>query len=273
MDTTNRFGPRQHLRAVTAAAEQPSLPLDDLDEPVPYMLTPRAVAAVSVRPPQEELPDLDDEGDTRRAAARALRRGGLSPSRIARRLGVDELAVRVWIGESRPVRATDENPDRTPELPTIDRDERRFRTIRDRAADELAARLSSVAFTRGLSLVAATAVVDRHAVLVTTADDGVATRVVSWLRDHADAPADRIRVVVRLASRRGGDLAVRRWADQLGVDPSAVRLATWTAPPRPDAVEVLVRVADPTVAATVTGWRDALLAMEDPDRPLDRVAF
>ena len=178
----------------------------------------------------------------------------------------------MWIGDARPVRTT-VPPAPAVELPSIDPVERRFRAARDAAREDLPARLGSVAFTRGLSLVAATAVLDRHAVLVTTADRDVAGRAVTWLVDHGGAPRDRVRVVVRHAGRRGGDLAARRWADHLGVEPAAVRVVQWAAPPRPDAVEVMVRIADPDVAARVTGWRDALLTMEDPDHPEPVVAF
>lgn len=255
----------------------PSTPLE-VDRGVPYWLTPagrvQARAAAPTTTPLP-LPALDDADDPRRATARALRRGGLSPSRIARRLGVDELAVRVWVGDARPVRLADGAGETSagPELATIDPAERAYRAARDAAAAGLGARLTSVAFTRGLSLVAAAGVVDRHAVLVTTADPAVAEQTVRWLVDHAGADRMTVRAVVRLGDRRGGDLAARRWADRLGIDREVVRLVGWVAPPRPDAVEVMVRVADQDVAARVAGWRDALLGMDDPDVDRHRMAF
>lgn len=259
--------------AVQTALDLPS----DVDPPVPFTLTPagRVQARNDDVGSPLPLPDLDDPDDPRRATARALRRGGLSPARIARRLGVDELAVRVWVGDARPVRAAviSAADDPGPELPTIDPVERAHRGVRDAAAAGLGARLNSVDFTRGLSLVAATGVIDRHAVLVTTADPAVAEQTVRWLVNHAGADRASVRAVVRLGDRRGGDLAARRWADRLGIDRDVVRVVVWVAPPRPDAVEVMVRVADRDVAARVTGWRDALLGMHDPDLDRHRVAF
>lgn len=250
---------------------------DDLDAAVPYRLTGpgRAVARAVVEPVDGEppvLPDLEDDNDPRRARARALRRGGLGPSRIARLLGVDELAVRVWIGDARPVVEAREDVDHD-SIPSIEPAERRFREARRAAAADIGGRLESVAFTRGLSLVAASATVDRHAVLVTTADRDVAGRAVAWLVEHAGARRGDVRAVVQLGDRRGGDLAARRWADDLGIDPGAVRVTSWTAPPHPTAVQVLVRVSDPGVAARVAGWRDALLGLEDPDDVIHRRAF
>lgn len=248
-----------------------------LDDRVPFELTPRGRDHVTPPAPASSsaapaaLPALDDPSDPRSARARALRRAGLQPSSIARILDVDELAVRVWIGDARPVVLADSSPAAT--LPSIAPEARAYDQARRAAAADLPARLGSIAFTRGLSLVAAAATIDRLAVLITTADRDVAARAVAWLIDHAGVDRDAVRAVVQLGDRRGGDLAARRWADALALDPAQIRVTAWTAPPHPTAVQVLIRIADPAVAATVAGWRDALLGADDPDDIRHRQAF
>lgn len=249
------------------------LPFDDC---VPFALTP--LGRDHVQPPirpggprAAPLPSLDDPGDPRSGRARALRRAGLQPAGIARILGIDELAVRVWIGDARPVAIA--SSDSTAPLPSITPEDRAFDDTRRTAAADLPTRLGSIGFIRGLSLVAAAATIDRHAVLVTTGDRDVASRAVTWLIEHAGADRHAVRAVVQLGDRRGGDLAARRWADALSIDHAQVRVTVWTAPPHPAAVQVLLRIADPRVAATVTGWRDALLGADDPDDARHRQAF
>ena len=151
MDTTRDTTPRDDRTTTPAdAGVQAVLPLDlDPDEPVPFRLTPKARRAVAphtlptlevVEPPTAptgpvrdpssededddpvEVPhDLDDPHDPRSARARALRRGGMAVRDIARRLDVDELAVRTWTGDldlrgrRRPrLRAVAEPPRRRP---------------------------------------------------------------------------------------------------------------------------------------------------------------
>ncbi len=262
-----------------AAPAQAVLPLDDLETPVPYQLTARARRLVA----PESLPELtvvniEDPHDPRPARARALRRGGASPSAIARELGVDVVLVRGWIGDighPRPRRRLAAVPVRHSEAPVSgpvtgpgeDDDARAQRhaelaAARAAAANEVGARLRDPAFVRGLALCAATADIDEHTLVVATRDIDVAATVTRWLVRDAGLDHRDLRVVLRVGDFAGSDLVARRWADALGVDASAVGRTQWRSAPAPDAVEALVRAADPFVGARVAGWRDVLLASD-----------
>lgn len=268
---------------------QAVLPLDELEAPVPYQLTARARRLVA----PESLPDLsvvdvEDPHDPRPARARALRRGGAEPSAIARELGVDVVLVRGWtgdIGHPRPRRRLAAVPTR-PAMhpsgavtgPAEDADERALRhaelaAARAEAANEVGARLQDPAFVRGLALTAATADIDEHTLVITTRDIDVAATVTRWLVRDAGLDHRDLRVVLRLAEFAGSDLVARRWADALGVDSGAVGRTRWRSAPRPDAVEVLVRAADPLVGARVAGWRDVLLASDLHTPGVPEVSF
>jgi hypothetical protein len=68
-----------------------------------------------------------------------------------------------------------------------------------------------------------------------------------------------VRVVLRLGPDAAGDLARHRWASALGLPVDRISHTRWRGAPSPDAVEALVRLHDPALAASVAGWRDALL--------------
>lgn len=263
------------------------LPLDlHPDEPVPFRLTPKArrLVAPHTIPTLEVVgdddagpvpEDLDDPHDPRSARARALRRGGMSVADIAHRLDVDELAVRSWTGDlgtgRRRHRLRAVAPTRRPSPPTTDDVEDRlarrhatFTRVREQAAAEGPARLADPAFLRGLALTVAAAELDEHAILVTVRDRDVATVVSRWLVEHAGADPREMRVVLRLGSAVGADLAVHRWAEALGLALDRISRTVWRSAPSEDALEAMLRLADVTVAARVAGWRDVLLAGDGP---------
>lgn len=278
----------------------PSQPLpfdDEADRPIGLALTARARRVVA----PEELPELrvvdagapstPDPSDTRPSRARALRRAGRSLSDIARSLQVDELLVRAWVadvsaaGRRRRGRTPAAGPSESPTIPVASRpaasahrtaggaasdevDDRRtaFELARAAAADQARCeRLGDPDFTGGLGLLVGLAEIDLHAVTVTTAQPPLAEALLRWLRRHLDLDPQRVRLVLRIGPRVAGDLAAHRWARQLGLPRERVAVAIWRDAPSDDAEAVLVRVADPTVAATVAGWRDALLAPPGSD--------
>ncbi len=300
MDTPRDTTPRDDQTTGQQGGVQGMLPLDlDPDEPVPFRLTPKARRAVAphtlptlevVTPPSApaapaevdpdhvvEVPqDLDDPHDPRSARARALRRGGMAVGDIARRLDVDELAVRTWTGDLdltgrrrprlRAVHDTHRSPASPAAEPTDERLARHhaaFARARREAADEAPGRLSDPSFVRGLALTVAAAEIDEHALLVSVRDRDVARTVRAWLVDHAGLDARDLRVVVRLGATAGADLVLQRWADALDLPPERLARTHWRSAPSEDAVEVLLRVPDAHVAARVAGWRDALLGTED----------
>lgn len=266
----------------------PQLPLpfdDEADEPIRYRLTARArrtvaphdlpslrvVHHVRDRRDDVEVDDhLDERSDTRPARARALTRAGVPVDTIARQLEVDELLVRAWTGATpagRPI----------PIAPAADDDGVRaahtaFELARAAAADEVRPRLASdPQLAAGLGLVAGIAGVDPHAVTLTMTDETLAGAALRWLTRTLPVEAARVRVVLRVAPGASGDLLRHRWAKALDVAADAVTVARWTGAPTATAVEALIRVADPTVAATFAGWRDAFLQHATTD-PAD-VAF
>lgn len=297
-DMTSDTAPRDPFEG----GEQGVLPLDlHPDEPVPFRLTPKARRLVApddvptlevVEPPRAPLDDeaddghpvpvdLDDPHDPRSARARAMRRGGLSVPAIARRLDVDELAVRTWTGDLDPrgrrrprLRAVHGTGallrrDAGDTAPTDPADERlarhhaAFAEARRRAADAAGARMADPGFVRGLALTVAAAELDEHALLVAVRDRDVARAVRQWLVDHAEVDPRELRVVVRLGTTEGADLVLHRWADALDLPIERLARTHWRSAPAEDAVEALLRVPDATVAARVAGWRDALLGTDD----------
>lgn len=251
--------------------------------------------------------DLDLPGDTRPARARALRRAGVSLADITRQLGVDELVVRAWV-DGVPTRSdppsrvphraadvsvlravTDTNAvtstersdgpgngdvlmhDHADAAPGADADVA-FDLARAAAADEGRARLrDDPAFAGGLGVTVALASVDRHAVTVAVDRQEIAEVVVAWLRDHAAVRPGDIRVVLQLGGTVAGDLERHRWSSGLGLPLDRVsHTRRGGRGARDHGVNALIRVHDPSLAATLAGWSDALLAPE-PD-PVD-VAF
>lgn len=289
--------PRTGTDDVEHVADQPALPLgltfdDGVDEPIGYTLTararrqvaPDALPSLRVVEPygrgDEPDGDLERPGDTRPSRARALRRAGVTPAEIAGQLEVDELVVRAWIGDVAVARrrtgvAGRPSVDAVPAGRVVDagevaakagrsdEHERRraaFQLARAAAAEEGRSRLDDAAFVAGLGLVSGILSVDDHAATLTTARIEIAGRALRWLAEQAGLDTSRVRVVLRLGPDVAGDLARHRWATALGLPTGQVLHARWRGAPTGDAVEALVRLADPTAAATLAGWRDALLA-------------
>ncbi len=291
-------GPLDH-----GPAEQSVLPLDD-DEPIPFVLTAaeeepigfaltararRAVAPDSLpdlnlvrpeRPIPAPTPDpdgaIDRPGDTSPARARALRRAGVPLGAIAEQLDQDPLTVAAWVGEvapggrpARPPRLT--AVESTPDDRDEDQEELAHRLARADAARSARSRLTSDApFAVGVGLLAATATVDRHAVTLRSGDLRLAERVLDWLAAEGPGVIPQVRVIARVGPAVAGDLARRRVADRLGLNVEQVRWTRWRGASDPDALEVLVRLADPHWATAVGGWIDAAL---EPDEASLDLAF
>jgi hypothetical protein len=279
--------PRDGRGATDGAAAQPALPFDEAaDRPIPFRLTARArrVVAPQALPPltvvptspepttrrwggtlvarperaRDEEPGVGERpADTRPARARALRRAGVGPTAIARKLGVDELLVRAWVGDA-VVTPTPAPP--PPETATEHEETTGYALVRAAAAEEARELVrTDAAFAAGLGLVAAVVVADAHAATFATTRADLAARIIAWLRDRAGVEPGSLRIVLRLGTGVAGDLARHRWAETLGVPVAAVVHTRWHHAPVPAAIEALVRIADPTVAATLAGWCDALL--------------
>lgn len=238
----------------------------------------------------------EDPSDTRPSQARALRRAGRATAEIAERLQVDELLVRAWIADVSPAAARGHQrvarqrgasatraaslADRGPrDRSRADRSradrghadpegaERRLEEHRTgfelaRAAAREEARRSFLQdpdFAAVVGILSGIAEFDPHAVTLTTATPALVTRVIGWIRQRLDVEPGRVRVVLRIGPRVAGDLAAHRWAKHLEVDRSRVAVASWRSAPAADAEQVLVRLADPSAAATLAGWCDALL--------------
>jgi hypothetical protein len=302
-------GMDEHLRAALASppgAQQP-LPFDDeADHPIPFALTARARRTVAPDrlPPLEVVTDRpggvalrprpsgDDEGDghledatdTRPARARALRRAGIPIARIAEQLRVDDLAVRAWTGDVATGHleavAAGGTPTSTAVVPGVHHrtndegdDRTAFELARAAAREEALTRLTAEAdFAAGVGLVAALAEVDAHAVTLASPHPEVLGRVLGWLAVQAGVELDRVRVVLRIGPDVAGDLARHRWASGLGVPVERISHTRWRGSPSPDATDALVRLHDPALAASVAGWRDALLVPPSDHGPAD-VAF
>jgi hypothetical protein len=268
----------------TPPPAQQALPFDDeADRPVPYALTVRARREVAphalpdlevVRPdavrPRAHEPAgegaLEEPGDTRPARARALRRAGVGLAQIVQQLQADELAVRAWLGDlaggppraGASVVALPGSASRGPD-PAI---------LRARAAEHARARLEEdPGFAAGLGLFVGVGQLDAHGVGLSTTDPRLAATVVAWLVQHAGVAHERVRVVLRLGDRVAGDLARHEWSRLLGVPLERVTHTRWRGGTDPEAVEALVRVTDERLAATLSGWEDALLA--GPRSPVD----
>ncbi len=284
------------------AAAQQRLPLEpavtpggkkQAEQPIPFALTARARRAIAPEalpalrivpertrptrdPRRERFPPEDDPTDTRPARARALRRAGLGAESIARQLHADELLVRAWVGEV----AADERDSVTPPVtaPVTTEAAPALRPVgtpvRASAAAVARRRLSTdPGFAAGLGLLAGVVSLDTHAVTLVTARASVAGGALAWLRRELDLDACRPRTVLRLGREVAGDLARSRWAEALEVSPKRVTVTRWHGAPSPDAVEALVRIADPDVATTVAGWCDALLAHVRGDEEGDAASF
>jgi hypothetical protein len=291
--------PRQPgRRSPGAGQEQPRLPLADLDaapepravageedehdRPIGFALTARARRAVA----PHSLPDLavvpagpapgdgdvEPADDTRPARARALRRAGVSISRIAGQLDADPLLVTAWTGEvavraHRPRRSggTTAPPAAAPVTDGTaqrqDQDEVTARALaRAEATRRARARLAEdAAFSLAAGLLAAVAEVDEHAVTVATDDARIARRALEALTAMLPQAGALARVVARVGPEAAGDLVRHRTAGALDIDVSQVTWTRWRTAPRADAVRVLLRVADAGLADDVAGMMDAVL--------------
>lgn len=220
-----------------------------------------------------DWPVGDDPTDTRPSRARALRRAGLSPAAIADQLQVDPLLIHAWIGvpvssshvAAQPTKVGHAGVSRSPGDGAADAlaEERSaaFLLARAAASDQARPALAhDPGFAAGLGLLSSIVEVDRHAITITTGDQDVAARVLSWLEEELPVDPARVRLVLRLGPRAAGDLVAHRWAARLHLERDRVATARWHDAPEPEAVQALLRVADPGIAATVAGWRDALLA-------------
>jgi hypothetical protein len=292
-------GPSAAPIGPSAAPSEP--PTDTAhDQPIGFALTARARRAVApgtlpelslvgvgstdVAPRRNG--ELEEPGDTRPARARALRRAGVPLSAIGRQLDADPLAITAWVGEvapstrprrphgtrtSAPVGAEpDERPAAT--APTADEELEVAAQLAQAAAAELARQrlCDDPGFGIAVGLLAATATTDRHAVTITATDARQVARTVGALTAEDPAVPVLVRVIVRVGPQLAGDLVRHRVAAELGVDPVQVSWTRWRSAPRPDAVQLLVRIAEPSLAATVAGWIDA--ALEPAPQPLD-IAF
>jgi hypothetical protein len=265
----------RHAEDAPPVAAQASLPFH-VDEPIPFVLTARARRAVDPDglPPLRVLPNdpmaepavEDDPSDTRPARARALRRAGVPASAIATQLGVDELLVRAWTGGvapsprrgGRPRLPAAEGPD-----PGADEHAARRRVAREAAAARLR---DQPGVGLALGPLAGNATVEPSGVTVTTGDPRVAAASARWLRTVLSLDPSALRVVVRVGPRAAADVERHRWARALDLDVERVRITRWAAAADDHAVEALLRVVDPEVAALVGGWCDALLEHAvDPD--------
>jgi len=273
------------------------------DQPIGFALTARARRAVapgalpelsvvgvgSRTSPAPGDGALEEPADTRPARARALRRAGVPISAIARQLDADQLAVTAWVGEvapttrqhrraaggaaaptgAEPAGAEATGAGSTGAEATGDQElEVAAQLARADAADLARQRLvDDPGFAVAVGLLAATATADRHAVTITASDTRQVVRALHALSAEDPTVLGRLRVVVRVGPQLAGDLERHRIAGELGVDAVQVSWTRWRAAPQPDAVQLLVRIAEPSLAASVAGWIDA--ALEPVPEPLD----
>jgi hypothetical protein len=264
----------------------PAVPLpfhDEADEPIGFALTARArrKVAPATLPPLSIVDGAteDDPTDTRPSRARALRRAGADVADIARQLRVDELLVRAWAGDvaaradtrrasgaarAAEVLAAPAGPSGSSVRPDqggeVSASERRLRMARRDAVDEGRRRLAVDAdFAAGVGLLAGLVHVDRHSVNFQTDRPELAARVLAWSTEQAGADRRDVRIVLRLGSTVAGDLARHRWASVLGIGREQIAFTRGHHAVGADAVEALVRIPGPEVAARVDGWCEALL--------------
>ncbi|MBW3620875.1 MAG: hypothetical protein KY461_11565, partial [Actinobacteria bacterium] len=216
--------------------------------------------------------DPEDPADTRPARARALRHAGIDVDQIAEELAVDELVVRAWVDDITPVRSATRRLRSVPAGPTpapaqrarVEARRRRAEEAyeatrtgaRRAAADRIAA---DPTFVSGLGLVTGVAEVSPQGIVLTTRDLDVARAAVRWLTGTVEVDPTRVRVLLRLAPQVAADVTVHAWQGATGLPKERFTTARWRQAPTADAVEAMVRIADPRVAGALAGWRDALL--------------
>ncbi|MDX1510333.1 MAG: hypothetical protein R3249_03220 [Nitriliruptorales bacterium] len=233
-----------------AGFEEPEPALFDDAEPIPFALTARARDVVSQAPTlhvvdgdaaQTEEEQLDDP---RSVQARALRRAGMPLAAIAKRLDVDGFTVRAWLGgRAVPAPVLVEDPADAESRPDVV------------AGDEFDDRLAADAvFSAGVALLGAISDVDGGAVVLATNRPAPLAQALTFLRDEFSLTEAHVRVVLRLGPAVAADRAVNDWAAVLGVAAERIRHVRSSRITPPDAVEVLVRVTGPQVAARVGAW-------------------
>ncbi len=267
------------------------------EQPIGFALTVRArravapatlpdLSVVADRSASTYDPDdgaLDEPGDTRPARARALRRAGVPLSEIARQLTTDTLTVAAWVGEVAPQRRRQAGPSRTggpavadvaqpsvtqppseqepgEQEPGDDDAAVAHHLARAAAADQARARLrSDAAFALGVGALAGIAEVDPHAITLTASSAALVARALAVLCEEEPQVRSRARVIARVGPAVAGDLVRHRTATALGVDPTQVNWTRWRGAAVEEAVQLLVRIAEPDLAAAVAGWVDAAL--------------
>ncbi len=232
-----------------------------LDAPIDLVpVGPLPVATSSGTPPAiledsaAEAEEDDDLDDPRRARARALRRAGSSLDRIATELGLEEGRIAAWTDDVAPApsavrreRAAERHV--AEELPVA--------FVSGRAAAR-AAWARGTAVSSGAAMVAGLAEVTPFAVRL-RGEVGVVAGVLQWLRDAVVVTPHTVSAQVAAAPGRAMDRVAHEVAARLQVELDRVRARPWAEAPDADAVEVTVRIADPHLAGTVAGWREALL--------------
>ena len=260
------------------------------DRPIGFALTARARRAVApgslpvlrvVADGAGQEPEgggtIEEPDDTRPARARAMRRAGVPVSAIAAQLDADPLVVTAWVGEVAPARRrggrTAPGGQTAPaaelgEIPTPpatngpedDQEATAAQLARAAAATEARARLQDdPRFAVSVGLLAATASVDRHAVTITATDARQVSRALDAVREEVPEGIGLLRVILRLGPTVAADLARHRVAAELGIPAEQISWTRWRSAPQPDAVQLLARIGDPSLAASVAGWIDAVL--------------
>lgn len=230
------------------------------------------VEDVPADPAADAPTDPDDPADTRPARARALRHAGVDVDQIAAELVVDELVVRAWVDDISPVRSAGRRLRSVPAGPSPAPEQRARAEARRRRVEEAfeatrtAARRAATdrvardpAFVSGLGLVSGVAEVSPHGIVVTTRDLAVARAAIRWLTATVEIEPARVRALLRLAPQVAADVTVHTWQAATGLPEERFTTARWRQAPTAEAVEAMIRIADPRVAGAVAGWRDALL--------------
>lgn len=260
----------------TSDPQQPSLlDLDAAgDAPVPFLLTARARRVID----PESLPSLevvaptipsradpeDDEVlvDPRRSRARALRRAGMLPEVIAADLDADLELVLRWTQDVEPAKRTAPHPAA-----------RRRRTAEPAlpAAFVTARAAARAAWKRGpeigAAMVAGMAEVTPFAVRL-RGELPTIVGALQWLRDSQAVPDARMRVQVEAAANRSADVVAHEVASRLQLPADVVQVRAVSRIDEDD-LDVSVRIGDPRLAGTITGWRDSLLAELAEARAVD----
>lgn len=260
-------------------ADQPSLPFEEAaQDPIPYALTARArrTVAPATLPELSVVPDPEGRGtiddpdpfDPRPARARALRRAGRDASEIAGLLGVGEDVVTAWcrtVGPRADRRRARSGGGRSTSgggevrhlpLPEPDRAPQR-----DRGRDQ------GVGYLRGsgaeavvVAFVAGRARLTPHAATFPVDGPDQAARIIGWLVELAGADPSRARLVLEVERGVAHDLVEARWERGTGIAPEHITVSGGTA----EGGRATLRIADPDVAAVLSGWQDAFMEVSIP---------